>query len=436
MEGQDAQPTGNGSTTPKRDNREQESTTKVKNGLRNPQAFEDISNASTSPKQQFKRFQKKPGMFAARRNKAAESSQDESVTKAKGPRNGKANRGSNNNNRKKKKARGKYKESEGFRVVMRLLPPNLTFEELCTTLKTEITSDFVSVYRISDIYYVQGHYSVKAFNEPIFSRCYFHFDDMENLKAFVMKLQGIMLVDDRDNAVKPTIKLTPYAKKLSDTNPNGFGKSKTFVLEGSLEETKLFKNFMKSLKYIEKTQEAGDEGSLFNLLDGSISLLKPLEKELAKKKKAEAAVKRKTENALTELAGSIAGNNKNKKKKKKKTKTDKDASTGAGLSKTDTKNKKKKPKKSKLLNAKRTERNNAQDSTDKKNNNIVILEDAGKRELQKRKSLQKKKETEQKKSMKKLVPQSKKQPRMDVGTLSRYSISSQPFVPSTTKPEN
>ncbi|CAL9729577.1 nonsense-mediated mRNA decay protein 3 [Monosporozyma unispora] len=307
-------------------------------------------------------------------------------------------------NRRRNRNRNKLTEVTCFRIVARLLPPNLQEDSFLDEIKSSLKDDnFVKTYQILDYYFVTGFYAIKAFNEPTYSRAYFTFKDMEQLKQFSLLLSKITFVDDRDSAMKPRIRITSYVKSLSDEMEKSAKKKKS--LEGTLINDKIYNTFLKSLSIM---QENKDSDYIF---DGSISLLKPLNKELLKQKKVNEGIEKKREHALVELAGAIKKDKKadkvadsdNKKAKKKKRKRRKKKSQRDAEGKIEPKDKMKKDKV-------------------KTNNNIVILEAAGKKELQKRIKLQKQKELE--KEAKKV--EQKKTP-------FKFNMNSQPFVPVPSK---
>ncbi|CAL9734718.1 hypothetical protein MOSE0_F05644 [Monosporozyma servazzii] len=309
-------------------------------------------------------------------------------------------------NRKRKRNRNKTPEVTGFRIVTRLLPPNLQEDAFLMEINTSLKDDdFMKTFQILDYYFVQGYYPIKAFNEPRYSRAYFTFKNMEQLKQFSALLSTIVFVDDRDSAMKPRIRITSYVKSLSDEKERSGKKSKT--LEGTLASDSIYKTFLKSLSIMEEDKDSD------YLFDGSISLLKPLNKELLKQKKVNEGIEKKKKNALVELAGAV----KQDKKSNKITNPD------------DAKSKKKKRKRKKKKSQKGMDdkikiNDRVKKDKVKANNNIVILEAAGKKELQKRIKFQKQKEVERevKRAEQKTTP-------------FKFNMNSQPFVPVPPKRE-
>lgn len=272
---------------------------------------------------------------------------------------------------------GKSSEDSGLKLVLRLLPPNLSEDQFLDTLKPEIGD--MKKFGVVEWYYVQGHYSANFRSEPTYSRCYFSFNDMEHLEKLVKKVQPIKFVDDKDNAANAVIKVSAYNKRLVAGPAKGVQSKQS--LEGTINGDPLFQTFMKSLKTLE------ERTSDFSYAE--VSILKPLEKELAKRKAVETEIQKKTEMALVALTGDKEkkSKSKGKKKNKKKDKTAKDEAGDATAEPTASASRKRKKSKKKA-NAKADVKAN----TAEKNNNVVILEAAGRKELQRRKKLQMEKE--------------------------------------------
>lgn len=404
------------------------------------------SNNTSNSNDDYKR-QPSNDMKKNTQNKNNKQSQEESSTKSCVNTNKKK---SNNNSSGKRRRRNRNKDLDTtkFRIVVRLLPPNLYETSFLTEIEKSFSNDnFIKEYQIVDYYFVQGHYPIKAFNEPTYSRAYFTFLNMEQLVAFVEKISNIVFVDDRDTAMKPRIRMTPYVKTLSRDNDiateiknlsknendeiqksikkNGKnGRS----LEGTLNNDKIYQTFLKSLSILETTENSD------YLFDGSISLLRPLNKELIRQKRVNEGIEKKRENALIELAGALKKDKKSDKSKKNKDKNKKkDDSLDDQNSK---KKRKRKKKKAKSKNScigledkshskdKSVQQNKKENNNNNNNNNIVILEAAGKRELQKRMKLQKQKELEKKREV------AKAEQNNNV-TISKFNINSQPFIPAS-----
>lgn len=271
---------------------------------------------------------------------------------------------------------GRKSDDSGFKLVLRLLPPDLSEEQFLKTVKIEIGE--MKNLGVVGWYYVQGHYSVKFRSEPVYSRCYLYFDDMEQLGKFASKVQPVRFVDDNDNAANAVAKVSPFNKRLVNEPPKS-GQSKQ-SLEGTIKEDPLFQTFLKSLKILE------ERTSEFSYAD--VSLLKPLEKELAKRKNVETEIEKRTEMALVALTGDSEKKSKNKGKKKnrKKDKASKEEAGGAAAEPSSSAARKRKKAK------KKPTKSDVKATNVEKNNNVVILEAAGRRELQRRKKLQMEKE--------------------------------------------
>lgn len=273
--------------------------------------------------------------------------------------------------------------SDGVKLVLRLLPPNLTKKDFVETLVPQ-TGEFTEC-AVVDWYYMQGHYSPKIYTEPQYSRCYFIFETVGQLNSFSKKVEQVRFTDDR-NTSPATIQVSPYVRR-----PVGESKRVSGSLQGTIETDDLFKTFLNSLKLLE---EKGSEYSFEN-----ISILRHMEKQLAKQKSVESEIKKRTEVALMELTGrkeqKTKGEKKAEKKSEKKSKEEKknkkkkkpeDSQIGEGENGIVTKEKSKRKRSKKTKKTKNTEEG-ATDSASSKNNNVVILEAAGKKELRRRKKL-------------------------------------------------
>lgn len=393
-------------------------------------------------------------------NKNNKPSQDEpnknSITKSKSRSKAKSysntsNKNSrNNSSRKRRRNRSKDSDTLQFRIVVRLLPPNLDEISFLNEIKKTLNNNsFIKEYGIVDYYFVQGHYSIRAFNEPTYSRAYFTFLNMKQLMLFTEKISSIVFVDDRDTAMKPRIRMTSYVKNLSRdkdvetdikniteniveaskiTNKNSKnGKS----LENTLNSDKIYQTFLKSLSILETAEDSD------YLLDGSISLLRPLNNELIRQKRVNEGIEKKRENALIELAGSLKKDKKKKKKNKDKNKKKKKNDSLDDQS--SMKRGKRRKKKAKAKNSSNGSEGNLhskyrlekQNKKESNNNNIVILEAAGKKELQKRLKLQRQKELERGKEKQKEREEEVHVEKKDGVIPSKFNINSQPFVPAS-----
>lgn len=338
-------------------------------------------NIQDKPKSKFPKQNKKSGKSSNGRNNINSSNENKdgesnirnstnelnTETKVKKSSHSKQRNRRHNN---KKRDRDRKNEPQGFKLVLRLLPPNLTEEEFFKTFPGDFKQNMVN-YGIMDHYYVQGHYSTKIFDDPTYSRGYFIFDTIEKLKQFGLNAQQLTFVDDKDNATKAHIKISPYVKKIT---PTANGRASKRAVEATIEDDDVYKLFLKSLKI-----KSESENSEYKFND--FSLLKSIDKEIASQTETEKAIKKKVEKALTELAGSI----KIEKAKKSKSKSQKD------------KKKKKEKEKAKKKKSK-SKKDSMSLAAKEKNENIVIIEAAGKKELQKRKKLQLQKEKDKEKS--------------------------------------
>lgn len=243
--------------------------------------------------------------------------------------------------------------------MLRLLPPNLTEEQFFNTLSGVLEQGFLDKY-CDDRYYFKGHFSRKPFRLPTYSRAYLTFYEAEKVQVLAKAVSGISFVDDTNNSMTPTMTLSPYIKKLRTEESKGLRKVKDLV-EGTIEQDKTFRTFLKSLELFKSHKEEYQYADL--------SVIAPLEKALERKREEEAGIKLRGERAIVELAGEIA---KEKTKKKKSKKKKKAVADGAET------------KKKKLKGVPSNSSSHKQ--------NVVIIEAAGRRELQRRERLKKKSE--------------------------------------------
>ncbi|EJS43660.1 upf3p [Saccharomyces arboricola H-6] len=269
-------------------------------------------------------------------------------------------------NYKRKPKSSKSTENEGYKLVIRLLPPNLTADDFFTMLRnandgTEDKEDIQDKLKYSDWCFFEGHYSTKVFKNLTYSRCNFLFDSLSDLEKCAAFIKTCKFIDNKDNVTIPDLKLSPYVKKFTQTS------KRDSVLEGTIQEDEIFKTFMNSVKQLNENDD-------YSFQD--FSVLKSLEKEFSRSVELENKIAERTERVLTELVGtSDKVKNKNKKKKSKSGKKkfkDEEAST-------------------KLSKKKRNRGKKKRDDRDKsntskiKNSNIVIIEEAGKEVLKQRK---------------------------------------------------
>lgn len=296
---------------------------------------------------------------------AMKTSHKPNSTKAKG---GRARRRDRN---------GKKNDDSGFKLVLRMLPPDLTEDQFLKTLRPEFGD--LKKNGVVGWYYVQGHYSVKFRSEPVYSRCYLSFNTMELLDKFSKTVKPIKFVDDKENAANAVIKVSAYNRRLVATSSKTSHSRQS--LEGSIDGDILFQTFMKSSHILEERK------SDFSYAD--VSTFRSLEKELAKRKAVESEIQKKTAMAIVALTGDGEKEGKGKGKKKNE-KKDKAAKEGVDTSPTDAVNSttRKRKKAKKKGNAKADKKT----KDIEKNNNVVILEAAGRKELQRRKKLQMEKE--------------------------------------------
>ncbi|CUS21618.1 LAQU0S03e06744g1_1 [Lachancea quebecensis] len=279
-------------------------------------------------------------------------------------------------NSKSKKKYRKLKDANigpaaQYKLVLRQLPPDLSEEQFLNTIFEAVDSEFLNQH-VEDRYFFKGHFSRKPFKLPTYSRAYLTFYEADKLKSFARTISAVTFVDDTNNSMTPTIALSPYLKKLRTEESKGLRKNKDLV-EGTIEQDRTFQTFLKSLDLLENHKQEYQYADL--------SVIMPLEKALRRKLEEEARVKAQGEKAMIALAGQVAKEKtkaKKKKKKKKKNNSNKAAAEG-------TESKKKKSK-------------SASTNTSQDKQNMVIIEAAGRRELQRRERIKKKSENKEKKA--------------------------------------
>ncbi|SMN22895.1 similar to Saccharomyces cerevisiae YGR072W UPF3 Component of the nonsense-mediated mRNA decay (NMD) pathway, along with Nam7p and Nmd2p [Maudiozyma saulgeensis] len=295
---------------------------------------------------------------------------------------------SNRSNKNKLRNKMRKDVDQGFKLVLRHLPPNLTNEQFMDNLKPVIQDKKLAIFGIIDHYYRHGSLASNLFEKSVYSRAYFTFNSMEQLKEFGNSVRNLTFIDDKDNVSNPVLKVSPYVKKIGNSNVTNRKHSKK--LEGTIENDPIFKRFLKTIKLME---EKDDSPYAFN----NISIFKSLEKEIAKEKKLDAMIEKKTELAMIKLSG-VDINKMNEKKKKKKEKKEKEKERKkvkkaheVENSSSESKKKKKKEKVSRRKNKQKKDKNVDKEEINK---NIVILEEAGKRELKNRMKILEEREKE------------------------------------------
>ncbi|SCU80473.1 LADA_0B07668g1_1 [Lachancea dasiensis] len=275
-----------------------------------------------------------------------------------GPENAKAKK-------RQKKTKGQnVRLTAQHKLVVRLLPPNLTekqfFEVVFKALGSASGKSSDAGFFSQDVeshYYVPGHYSRKPFKQPTYSRAYLTFYEPAKVQDFVRTIGNLKFTDDTNNSMMPTMSASPYVKKLRTEDSKGVKGIKS-RLEGSIEKDKIFQTFLKSLALLE------EERDLYGYAE--LSVIQPLQKGLDRKREEEARIRHQGERAIIALAGEVT---KEKSKRKKKSKTKKKVSDAG-----EPKKKTKKP----------TSKGSSEDKQ-----NMVIIEAAGRRELQRRERIKK-----------------------------------------------
>ncbi|SCU93918.1 LAME_0F05446g1_1 [Lachancea meyersii CBS 8951] len=268
--------------------------------------------------------------------------------------------------------------SAQHKLVVRMLPPNLTERLFFETLHGELGADagheagvqFLA-QNVDSRYYVPGHFSKKPFKLPTFSRAYLTFYEVAKLKEFVGKIKNLKFTDDTNTSMIPSTTMSPYVKRLRVDDSKGVKNSKA-VLEGTIEKDKTFQMFLKSTALMNEHKEEFGYAEL--------SVIHPLQKALDRKREEEARIKSQGESAIVALTGEVA-KEKTKKNNKNKGKTKAKSNQTGEVAE---------PKKK----SKKSTQRGAQDKQ-----NVVIIEEAGRRELQRRERIKKMIEKESKLGM-------------------------------------
>lgn len=275
-------------------------------------------------------------------------------------------------NRRRRNRKPRKDVNEGFKLVARHLPPNLSESEFMEVLKPVIKDRKLATFGISDYYYHNGSTEKNLFEKPVFARAYFTFDTMDNLRNFGNGIKDLTFVDSKDNVTKAVLKVSPYVKKLGDPNCDRRNHSKK--IEGKIEKNPIFKQFLKTIELMESKDESP---YAFN----NVSIFKPLAKQLAKEKKINEMIEKKSELAMIKLSGVDKSNEKDDKKKKKRKRDRKKKDEKKIKEKTEGKPTKKKKT------SKRKRKAKGSPKEKETNKNVIILEEAGKREMKNRKKI-------------------------------------------------
>lgn len=283
------------------------------------------------------------------------------------------------NNRRRRNRNSRKDTNEGFKLVARHLPPNLSESEFMDVLKPVIQDRKLATFGITDYYYYNGSIENNLFEKPVYARAYFTFDTMDNLRKLGSSIKDLTFVDNKDNVTKAVLKVSPYVKKLGDPNVNRRNRSKK--IEGKIEKNPIFKQFLKTIELMESKD---DSPYAFN----NISIFRPLAKQLAKEKKINDMIEKKSELAMIKLSGVDKSKEKDGKKKKKRKRDRKKKEEKKAKDNSDVQSKKKEKTSKRKRKAKGSKKEK------EANKNVIILEEAGKREMRNRKKILELKEKE------------------------------------------
>ncbi|PVH16945.1 uncharacterized protein CXQ87_004503 [Candidozyma duobushaemuli] len=128
----------------------------------------------------------------------------------------------------------KYDDPD-LKVVIRLLPPNLTEEAFLRQIPFGNEKSPLEIAGLSRFFYQTGSPSLKPFEEPTFSRAYFLFQNKEAANAFRTKMQHVVIEDsDSGDQVKCEMMKPIFGEVIETSKKPGPGK---------IEQDPLFKKF-------------------------------------------------------------------------------------------------------------------------------------------------------------------------------------------------
>ncbi|PSK36859.1 hypothetical protein C7M61_003723 [Candidozyma pseudohaemuli] len=168
----------------------------------------------------------------------------------------------------------KYDDPD-LKVVIRLLPPNLTEEAFLRQIPFGNEKSPLEITGLSRFFYQTGSPSLKPFEEPSFSRAYFLFQNKEAANAFRTKMQHVVIEDsDSGDQVKCEMMKPIFGEVIETSQKPGLGK---------IEQEPLFKKFT-------ALRAASTEVDLIKMIRAVHSEENRKRREKNKKKKAAAAV--------------------------------------------------------------------------------------------------------------------------------------------------
>lgn len=128
----------------------------------------------------------------------------------------------------------KYDDPD-LKVVIRLLPPNLTEEAFFRQIPFGDEKSPLKIAGLSRFFYQAGSPSLKPFEEPTFSRAYFLFQNKEAANSFRTKMQHVVIEDsDSGDQVKCEMMKPIFGGVIETSQKPGLGK---------IEQDPLFKKF-------------------------------------------------------------------------------------------------------------------------------------------------------------------------------------------------
>lgn len=241
-----------------------------------------------------------------------------------------------NKNQSRKRVRSKANKSqeviEGFKVTIRLLPPNLTEEKFW-----EIIHDYITENLIFSKYYFPGHYSIKPFKAPTYSRAYISFKEAKIADEFVKAFKALPFEDDKESTIAQfTQSLYGPMPIIKPESTISAPKSQSKNVIKSLEDHPSFQMFLKVQNneleppqtYILKPKVISR--LLNNNCDFQFLNKKSIETGETIKEKPKKLLKRKKEEQKTENVEKGGKSSKKKEKaksKSKSSKTSKDSTT-------------------------------------------------------------------------------------------------------------
>lgn len=209
------------------------------------------------------------------------------------------------------------KYSQPIKIVIRLLPPNLTESEFWQTFNRFAEPDFL--LDVNDQYFVTGHYSDRPFELPRYSRAYVLFRQRSSLEKFLFNIrneEGFSFSDAKLQDQIPDIQVCDNNRMI--TIPSDDSNNKSWFKRTNLNNTiDLDPIFMKFLKALESGTDY--EGPYLSVQKKPVKKIRKVEGTVDKKKQKRRAKKKEKK----EEEKAVDMNSKKDEKKKNKKPADK-----------------------------------------------------------------------------------------------------------------